>query len=59
MKILFFISARRAEEEARKIPLPEKLLMIFRARVEDAKDQEARERAELELAKVEAKLTAR
>ncbi len=56
MKILFFKSARPAEEEAQKIPLLLKLLMIFRARVKEAETEELREAAERDLAKLEAKL---
>jgi hypothetical protein len=56
MRILFFKSARVSEEEARKIPLPDRLLMIFRARVKDAQSPELREEAERDLAKLEAKL---
>ncbi|QUS40515.1 hypothetical protein RPMA_18005 [Tardiphaga alba] len=56
MKILFVKPVRAAEEEARKIPLPQKLLMIFRARVKDAETEDLREEAVRDLAKLEAKL---
>lgn len=54
MKILFFKSA--PANEAEKMPLPDKLRLIFRARVKEAKTPDELERAERELARLEAGL---
>lgn len=58
MRILFFKSAQ-AEDDGKKIPLPEKLLLIFRARMKDAETEELREEAVEELAKLGVKRACR
>jgi hypothetical protein len=49
--ILFLKSAPDGDEQ---MPLPEKLILIFKQRIEDAKTDQDRERAERDLAEVQA-----
>jgi hypothetical protein len=51
MLILFLKSAPDADEQ---MPLPEKLILIFKQRIEDAKTDQDRERAKRDLEKFEA-----
>jgi hypothetical protein len=48
--ILFLKSASDADEQ---MPLPEKLILIFKQRIEDAKTDQDRARAERDLAKLQ------
>jgi hypothetical protein len=53
--ILFLKSAPDADEQ---MPLPEKLILIFKQRIEDAKTDQDRARAERDLAKLQADTSA-
>ena len=49
--ILFLKSASDADDQ---MPLPEKLILVFKQRIEDAKTDQDRERAQRDLEKFEA-----
>ena len=51
MLILFLKSTSDADEQ---LPLPEKLILIFKQRIEEAKTDQDRERAQRDLEKFEA-----
>ena len=53
--ILFLKSAPDADEQ---MPLTEKLILIFKQRIEDAKTDQDKERAQRDLAKFEADTSA-
>jgi hypothetical protein len=55
MIILFLKSAPDADEQ---MPLPEKLILVFKQRIEDAKTDHDRERAQRDLEKFEADTSA-
>lgn len=49
--MILILKSKPATDEP--IPLPEKLLLIFKQKVEDAEDDQDRERAKRDLAKLE------